>query len=461
MPAFRYTAATDTLPEPGAGQVIDAPDRASAVRLLRQRGITPMSVEPADQPVSRGVLRSRRAAGKSDRTGGGSGNVRPTGSSVDRGAAGGIEFTAGPARSERTGESAGELALRVRGRMTTSELAMFIRDIAIATQSGLPLVTSLRTIIKSRSSARQRALIETLTHSVEHGRSLADAAQSIGRPFNELTVNLFRAGEVSGKLSEVLHQSAILLEREIKLRRQLLGGLLYPAFLGVLIALAITIIVGYVVPTIMKPLAGKIDPANMPGPTKLLLAVAAFVKSYWWAMLLIITGGVVVFSQAYRQPASRLAIDRFLLRVPIIGTVLRDVAVARFTRTLGTLLSSGLPALQALKITKGTLGNKAMEQVVDRVVDEVASGRTISDPMERSGAFPPLLTQIISIGERSGRLPQMVLQAASTFEDRVESSLKFLVSVIPPALVLVAALVIALVMAAVLLLLLQLQDMIG
>jgi type II secretory pathway component PulF len=170
---------------------------------------------------------------------------------------------------------------------------------------------------------------------------------------------------------------------------------------------------------------------------------------------------LIAIQQFYRTPSTRLKMDRALLRFPMIGKVMRDIAVARFTRTLGTLVSSGLPALTALKVTKATLGNKAMEHVVEQVCDQVSSGKTISEPMEKSGYFPSLLTQIIGLGERSGRLPQMLNQAANVFEERTESTLKIFTSTFPVLMVLVAAVVIGFVMASVLLPLIQMQDLIA
>jgi type II secretory pathway component PulF len=175
----------------------------------------------------------------------------------------------------------------------------------------------------------------------------------------------------------------------------------------------------------------------------------------------VIAAGVLWVGSLYRAPASRLAIDRALLRVPVLGKVLRDVAVARFTRTLYTLVSAGLPALTALKSTKATLGNRAMEHVVEEVCDQVASGKTIAEPMERSGYFPPLLTQIVGVGERSGRLPQMLGQAAGVFEDRTETSIKTFTTVFPPLLIIIAAIVIGFIVAAIMLPLIQAQELLG
>jgi type II secretory pathway component PulF len=275
-----------------------------------------------------------------------------------------------------------------------------------------------------------------------------------------MVVSLIRAGELSGKLGEVLDQSAALLERELKLRRTLSEGLIYPAFLALLIGSAIVVISTVIVPRILKQFTGQISASQLPLPTRMVMGLTDFVQSWWWMLLGLTVAAILLLSNFYRQPAGRLAIDRFLLSVPALGKVLRDVAVARFTRVLATLVSAGLPALTSLRITKGALGNKAMEEAIEDVCNQVAAGKTIAEPMEDSGYFPPLLTQIMGVGERSGRLPQMLAQAAGVFEDRTQSSIRVFTQLFPLIMVIFAAIVVGFVVAAVLLPLVQMQDLI-
>jgi type II secretory pathway component PulF len=420
MPTFQYQSATSNGSANGAA-VIDAPDRATAVRLLLQRGITPTSVEE--------VAGARRAE---------------------------------PARAEAL-EPAARKAVRLPGSsaMSRSEMASFIRELATAVEAGLPLIQALRTIARQGRSPRQKAMLDHVIHQVEAGKSLADAARSWGRPFTDLIVNLMHAGEASGRLGEVLDQSANLLDRDVKLRRSLLGATLYPMILTVLVAGAVVTVVTWIVPQVLGPLAGQLSAADLPLPTRIVQGSAHFFANYWWIALLAVAGVLFGVSRVYATPGPRLKIDGALLKIPILGRLLRDVAVARFTRTLGTLVSAGLPALTALRITKGTLGNKAMEREIDFVCDEVAHGKTIAEPMERSGYFPPLLVQIVGVGERSGRLPQRLNQAAGAFEDRTETSLKLFTTALPPVLVVILAGIVGFVVAAILLPLLQLQEHIG
>lgn len=416
MPTFRYQRAG------GDGSTIEAADRASALRLLVQRGITPTALEAADTgPTSVGH-----------------------GASLHAGVAAGVGWRG------------------VSGaRLSRSELATLIRELSTATQAGLPLVQALRTIAKSGHSGRQRELLERVIGSIEQGKSLADAFAAEGSAFNELTINLTRAGEASGKLGEVLQQAADLLDREVKVRRSVLGATLYPMILLGLISISIVVVVTVIVPRTLKAVSSGGGAASLPLPTQVLQWVAQLFGGYWWAIIPAAGLAAYAAASAYATPALRLRFDRWVLRVPLIGRVLRDVAVARFTRTLGTLVTAGIPAVQALRVTKGTLGNRAMERVIDEVCEQVSGGRTIAEPMERSGFFPPMLVQIINLGERSGRLDQLLNQAATAFEDKTETSIKLLMTALPPILVVGLAGVVGFVVMAILLPLLEMQERLG
>jgi general secretion pathway protein F len=407
MATFRY----QSLSAGGAG-TIDAPDRASAVRELLRRGVTPTSMDPVA-------------------------DTRP-----------------GDAA-----RAAGESAFLSRPVMSRAEMASFVRELATAVQAGLPLVQGLRTIATQLRVPRQRVMLDTIIDQVEHGKSLGDAAEAWGKPFTDLTINLIRSGEVSGRLPEVLAQAADLLDRDVKMRRTLLAATLYPIILMVLISGAIVVIVTVIVPRVLKSIEGVSK--TLPLPTRIVQGFADFLGSWGWLVALLAVGGVLIVRRILARPGPRLWLDTQLLRVPVLGRLLRDVAVARFTRTLGTLTAAGIPVLAALKVTRGTLGNKAMERVIDDVCEQIAGGKTIAEPMQRSGHFPPMLVQIVNMGERSGRLDQMLSQAAGAFEERTETSLKLFTTALPPLLVAMMAGVVGFIVLAILLPLLEMQDAVG
>lgn len=390
---------------------IDAPDRASAARVIMARGATPVAIEPMNDSVSSG----RRSDGSVSRS-------RPAGKSA----------------------------------MNRGETAMFIRELATAIIAGLPLTQAMRTLGSQGRSAAQRAMIESLVQQVEQGRNLSDAAASWGRPFTELIINLIRAGEISGKLGEVLLQASELLDRDLKLRRAIAGATLYPIILLVLIIGSVIAVVTIVIPRLLEPLKGQVS--SLPWPTRVVAGAADLFSGYWWIILPSVVAIIVMIMRTYQSEAGRMWIDTRLLRVPALGRLLRDVAVARFTRTLATLAGAGIPILAALKVTKRTLGNAAMERVIDHVCEQVTAGRTLAEPMEKSGLFPPMLIQIINLGERSGKLDEMMHQAARAFEDRTEVSLKLFTTAFPPVLIVLMAGVVGFIVAAVILALLQFQE---
>jgi general secretion pathway protein F len=218
------------------------------------------------------------------------------------------------------------------------------------------------------------------------------------------------------------------------------------------------VLVTVLVPKLIEPLAGQM---TMPLPTRILIGLADFLEAYW--ILCVVASGLAWLGWRWwvGQPANRLRLDRLKLRAPLVGRLLRDVAVARFTRTLGTLVSAGIPIIDALRITRDTLGNAAMMQAIDDVQERVTTGAALADPLERSGLFPPLLVQVVNLGERSGRLEQMLMHAASAFDRQVNTSIKLFTRALPPVLIMIMAGLGGFVLAAIMLPLLELQSVIG
>lgn len=412
MPTYRYQVMG---PASGSAAVrtIDAIDRAAAVRALVERGETPSRIEEMGDS---------------------------TAAAADWSASGSRGFS----------------LTRV---MSRNELAQFIRDLATAINAGLSLIPALRTIARQGRNDKQKAMLAHLIESVERGETLSDAMKDYGPPFGDMVVNLVHAGEVAGRLGEVLSQAAKLLEREVKLKRSVSGALIYPAMIAVVATIAIIVVVTVIVPRVLKAVEGQT--IQLPWPTRVVQGLAEFFGSYWWLVIGGAAAAAFIWVRLYRQPGPRLAIDTFMLKIPVLGAVLRDVAVARFTRTFGTLAGAGLPVLTSLRIVKNTLGNKALEGAIDRVCDQVQSGRTIAEPLEATGYFPALLVQIVGLGERTGKLDDMLVQAADAFEEKTEQSVKLFTAVLPPLLVVVLAVVVGFIVMAVLLPLIELQGSIS
>jgi type II secretory pathway component PulF len=271
---------------------------------------------------------------------------------------------------------------------------------------------------------------------------------------------MLRAADASGEMSEILHQLANLLDRSVELRREVFGATMYPAIVFGLILISATVLVTVLVPQLIKPLAGEMQ-GRMPLPTQILLNVSAFLGAYWLYIIALVIAVTLGWRTWIVVPANRLKFDHLKLRLPIVGRLLRDVSVARFTRTLGTLTTAGLPILESLHITRGVLGNSALQQAVDEVQTKVTGGAALADPLERSGLFPPLLVQIVNLGERSGRLESMLMHAADAFDRQVNNSVKIFSKALPPVLLIVMACLAGFVLTAILLPLLELQSLVG
>lgn len=404
MPTFRYQA----LGPDGAtinGSLV-APDRVSAMRAIAQKGETALGLEMSAEDLA-------AAAGRKV--------VRPT--------------------------------------IPRAELADFIRELATALEAGLPLMQALRTVRRQAASRSLQAILDFIIERVEAGVTLHQAAKEYGPPFDEMTVGMLRAADASGRNAEIMHQLADLLERSVELRREVVGAVIYPIMIAGLIAASVVILIVFVLPRVMKPILGaKLD---LPLPTVVLMGISEFITTWWLAIAAAIAIAVVAARRWLAVPANRLRFDRFVLGVPVAGRLVRDIAVARFTRTLGTLVSAGIPILAALRIVRDTLGNTALMTAIDQVTDKVTTGQSLADPLERSGFFPPLLVQIVNIGERSGRLEQMLLHAAGSFDRQVNNSLKLFTRILPTILLIVMALVASFVLAAILLPIIELQKAVG
>ncbi len=346
-----------------------------------------------------------------------------------------------------------------RGSMSRSEMATLIRELATALEAGLPLMQSLKTIRKQASGKGAPMVLDHMIERVEAGEPLYKAAIEYGPPFDDLVIGMLRAAEASGRTPEILHQLAELLDRGIELRREVMGALFYPFLVALLIIASVVILVTVVIPRVMEPIiAAGGGEASLPMPTQIVLGLANFIGGWWWICLISIAVGWYAWNAWISAPLNRLRYDRFKLRIPLLGRLGRDVAVARFTRTLGTLTSAGLPILESLRITRDTLGNKAMMQAIDQVESQVTEGKPLADPLEQCGLFPPLLVQVVNLGERSGRLEQMLIHAATAFDRQVNVTIKLVTKALPPVLIVVMACIAGFVLAAILLPLLEMQS---
>ncbi|MAT81023.1 MAG: hypothetical protein CMJ29_05175 [Phycisphaerae bacterium] len=410
MPTYRYQSMT------AGGQnrsgTLTANSRADAVRQLMQRGETATQIEAA------------------------SGDAEP-------------RSTATPMPRIRTS----------RPTMGRAEMATMIRELATALEAGLPLMQALKTIRRQASGRAAPAILDFFIERVEAGDTIHKAASEYGKPFNDLIIGMLKAADASGRSDEILHQLADLLERGVELRRELLSAAFYPMIVAALIVASAGILVVYLIPKLLGPIIAADPDAVLPFPTRVVMGLSDFALNWWFLVVAVVFIATISFRVWIATPENRFQFDRMKLRIPVLGRLLRDIAVARFTRTLGTLASAGLPILDCLRITRDTLGNAAMMQAIDEVQDQVTAGRPLAEPLERSGLFPPLLVQVVHLGERSGRLENMLQHAASAFDRQVGISLKLFTKAFPPLLIILMAGIGGFVLAAILLPMLQMQSL--
>jgi type II secretory pathway component PulF len=428
MQTFRYEA----LGQGGAVATgtLSAPDRGTAMRQLEQQGVVPVLVEPVG--------------------GSGAGAAAAKAASAAGAAAAGATRALDAIRGRSS----------ARPTISRTEMANFVRELGTAIEAGLPLMQALKTVRRQAHGKALPVILDFVIEQVEAGKPLHQAAKEYGPPFDDLVLGMFRAADASGRMHEVLNQLADLLDRAVELRREIVGATVYPIIVLTLLMASVIVLVTFVLPRLMEGALNR-PGIVLPFPTRVLLGVADFFGSWWWAVIVGAVLSLVGFRSWIRRPANRMRVDMWLLRIPLLGTLLRDVAVARFTRTLGTLVSAGIPILSALRVVRDTLGNAAMMSAIDQVQERVTTGTSLADPLERSGFFPPLLVQIVAIGEKSGRLESMLMHAASAFDRQVNSSLKVFTKALPPVLLCIMAVVAGFVLAGILLPLLQAQSLAG
>jgi len=413
--------------------VIMAADRATAMRLLQGQGLLPMQLVATDPEVIPKLSLPQRTA---------QGDAGTPGTDP-------IAYVKG---LFRTGSG--------RPSLKRTELANIIRELATAIEAGLPLLNALKTVRRQASGKAQPVILDFIIERVESGRPLHEAMEEYGLPFDDMIIGMVRASDASGRMSEVMHQLADLLDRSVELRRELVGATIYPLIVACMIGVSIIIAVTFLLPRLMAPIIGQ-PGVTLPFPTKVLMGFADFMYAWWWLVLVLTVAGVVGFRRWMEGPKNRRMIDLLLLKTPIVGNLVRDIAVARFTRTLGTLVSAGLPILSALNIVRDTLGNTVLMDAIDGVQEKVTTGQSLAEPLEKCGFFPPLLVQIVNIGERSGRLEPMLLHAATAFDRQVNTSLKLFTKLLPPVLMVLMAMIAAFVLAGILLPLMEMQKALG
>jgi type IV pilus assembly protein PilC len=322
----------------------------------------------------------------------------------------------------------------------TRDIVIFTRQFATMINSGLPLVQALDILAEQTENTFLRKVIQEVLYDVESGHTLADAMGKHPKVFTDLFVNMVAAGEAGGILDTILLRLATFLEKNDALLRKIKGAMIYPAVIAFVATSAIAILLIFVIPTFQQMFDAAGVP--LPLPTRVVIFMSIILQGYWWAILIGIIATALGIRQAYQTSAGRLAIDRTILNVPILGDMQRKAAVARFTRTLGTLVSSGVSILEGLEITAKTAGNRVIHDAVMNSRASIAGGETIAGPLKESGVFPPMVVQMINVGEQTGGLDEMLTKIADFYDEEVDAAVEALLSAMEPIMIVVLGVVV-------------------
>jgi type IV pilus assembly protein PilC len=325
-------------------------------------------------------------------------------------------------------------------RVSPKSLAIFTRQFSVMIDAGLPLVQCLELLAKEEPDRKLASAIENTKMDVEGGASLADAMQKRPHAFDALYTNMIAAGEAGGILDTILKRLAVFIEKQAKLVSQVRSAMIYPISVLSIAVVVVMVILWKVVPTFQELFEGL--NASLPLPTRIVIGAS---ERMIFAMPFLIAGFVVsgfLLRRYYATPAGRMRIDNMLLRAPLIGKILRKIAVARFCRTLATLLSSGVPILDGLDITAKTSGNAVIEAAVTQVRSKIERGETIAQPLRATGVFPPMVAQMIGAGESTGALDAMLAKIADFYEDEVDVAIAGLLTILEPAMICVLGVIV-------------------
>jgi type IV pilus assembly protein PilC len=408
MPKFHYIA-LDQNGQETAGD-LDAASEADAINQLRQNGLYPTSVAAEGQGQAAAIKKRAKTT------------------------------TKGKSKVVKVGANA-----KVKGKT----LMVFTRQLATLIDSGLPLLRGLTVLGRQEPHPVMKGTINTLAENVQTGSTFSESLQQYPRIFNKLYINMVKAGELGGVLELVLNRLAEYQEKAQKLKNKVVAAMVYPIIVMCIAAAIMIFLMLVIVPrfeTIFEDMLGSRD--KLPELTKWVIGFSRNMYEYKWYLLGSVIGGILFWRMLAASKGGRRWIDRTKLKLPLFGDVQRKTAISRFTRTLGTLVTSGVPILQALNITRDTAGNTIISDAISKVHDAVKEGESMVAPLESSGVFPPMVISMVDVGEETGQLPEMLLKIADVYEDEVDNSVSALTSMLEPLMIVILALVVGVIVMA-------------
>ncbi|MDB6115208.1 MAG: epsF 2 [Lacunisphaera sp.] len=423
MPRFSYTA-MDARGAEKTG-LLDAPDVKQVAAILRGQGLFPTDVAAATTaPKVERVLRTRSEP------------VQRTGSTKDAKPTTEARMTVKPAGLKM------ELRPPFARIVKPKELAVFTRQLSTLLRAGMPLLRGLEVLARQERNAAFQRVLAALSETIKSGGTLSEAMAQHPRVFDRLYINMIKAGEAGGVLDVVLDRLAQFQEKSLKLKGKITSAMMYPAVVMGVAVLILAALLVFVVPKFKQIFADLLKGAPLPTLTQLVLTVSDAVKNHYLVALGVAVALWIALKAFRKTPSGAKLLDTWMVKVPVFGELFLMGIIARFGRTLGTLLSSGVPILPALLITRDTCGNVRVADAITAVHDRVKEGATIARPLEATAVFPPMVTGMIDVGEQTGQLPEMLGTVADSYEDEVDNAVAGLSSLIEPVLILFLALVV-------------------
>ena len=409
MPRYAYVA-LDSRGQESTG-LVDASSPNEAIGQLRQAGYFPTNV------YEEGSVAAPRAAARAK---------------------------AKPAKSVRAEKTAArrDITLFQRKTVKPKTLMVFTRQLATLIDAGLPLLRGLTVLAKQERDKVLKKTTLTLADAVQGGSTFSEGLAQHPRIFNDLYVNMVRAGEVGGVLELVLTRLAEFQEKAQKIKNKVVSAMVYPIIVLLLACAIMTFLLIFIVPKFEQIFHDMLGDKPLPGITLFVIGVSRFVQDHWLVLIVAIAVIIAGYKFAAGTKSGSAFFDRVKLYMPMFGDLLRKTAISRFSRTLGTLVTSGVPILQALNITRETAGNAVIAGAITQVHDSVKEGESIVMPLEASGVFPPMVISMIDVGEETGQLPEMLLKIAEVYDDEVDNSVAALTSLLEPVMIVILALVV-------------------
>ncbi len=342
-------------------------------------------------------------------------------------------------------------------RVSAKDVMMFTQDLAALLGAGLPVDRALSVLLNATENAKFKEIVSQILKDVQGGSYLSDAMLKHSDIFSSFYVNMIRAGEAGGVLEPVLERLAASLESSQELKDYIISAMIYPIFLVMVGGISIVILMTFVIPKFAVIFSGMKQ--AIPLSTLILIESSKFITNWWWLILSAVIAGIWAIRQWLNTPSGRVKTDAYQLKMPIMGDLVKKIETARFSRTLGTLVKSGVPILQAILLVRDIIGNRIISGAMSRVYDRVKEGERLSKPLNESGLFPSLAVQMITVGEESGRLDEMLLRIADNYEKIIRNMIKRLISLLEPAMILVMGLMVGFIVISMLTAIFSMNDM--